>query len=194
MNNKMIKGSVAGATGIVLLMGGFGTYALWSDSVSDLDGGALNSGELHINRATSNGTAWYNGDDTTDPEILDINDFRMVPGDTVTLVQKLDVDAVGSNLNAELEVTGVTNDFKDLLINVEYANKNADFNSPWTTVPTIKLDYGPSDMSALDGATEAIVTFALPAQPTTVDMDDENKVVDLGDVGVTLRQVFPTTP
>ena len=33
MNNKMIKGSVAGATGIVLLMGGFGTYALWSDSV-----------------------------------------------------------------------------------------------------------------------------------------------------------------
>ncbi len=30
--NKMIKGSIAGATGVALLMGGFGTYALWSDS------------------------------------------------------------------------------------------------------------------------------------------------------------------
>ena len=34
MDNKMIKGSVAGATGIVLLMGGFGTYALWQDSAT----------------------------------------------------------------------------------------------------------------------------------------------------------------
>ncbi len=30
--NKTIKGSLAGAAGVALLMGGFGSYAMWSDS------------------------------------------------------------------------------------------------------------------------------------------------------------------
>ena len=45
--NKMIKGSIAGATGIALLMGGFGTYALWSDS-QGISSGTVQSGTLDI--------------------------------------------------------------------------------------------------------------------------------------------------
>src|SRR5688572_6565363 len=45
--NKMIKGSIAGATGVALLMGGFGTYALWSDSET-LDGSSITSGVLGV--------------------------------------------------------------------------------------------------------------------------------------------------
>ena len=45
--NTMIKGSIAGATGVALLMGGFGTYALWSDS-EDLPRNSVTSGNLNI--------------------------------------------------------------------------------------------------------------------------------------------------
>src|SRR4051812_29833136 len=45
--NKLVKGSVAAATGIVLLMGGAGSLALWNDS-QVVNGGTVSTGELDI--------------------------------------------------------------------------------------------------------------------------------------------------
>jgi len=85
--NKLVKGSVAAATGIVLLMGGAGSLALWNDS-ADLTGGTVNSGTLTI---ASN----------ADGEWDDALDF-IVPGDTVTYTETFEVVAIGDNLDAEL--------------------------------------------------------------------------------------------
>ena len=64
--NKMVKGSVVGASGVALLLGGFGTYALWSDS-DTVAGVTVTSGELDINA----GTATWSDVSADRPEQLD---------------------------------------------------------------------------------------------------------------------------
>jgi alternate signal-mediated exported protein len=98
MNNKMIKGSVAGATGIVLLMGGFGTYALWSDSAT-LPGSEVTSGELTI--TANDDAAWDDGSG-----LWDENTDLLVPGDTVTRTQTFTVTGTGKNLSGTISLSG----------------------------------------------------------------------------------------
>src|SRR5690606_22161335 len=69
--NKLLKGSIAGAAGIALLLGGAGTLAYWNSS-ADLGGGTVNSGTLTI---ANNGAATVTGPTT------------IVPGDSVTVSQ-----------------------------------------------------------------------------------------------------------
>jgi alternate signal-mediated exported protein len=178
--NKMIKGSVAGATGIVLLMGGFGTYALWSDSQT-VDAGKVQSGSLEIESAgaaswedQSSGAATTSWAPATD---------RMVPGDKVQLTQPLDVTATGKNLKVKLSVSGVTSTFdSDLVMTLTYAGKSV-------TVPggAGELVYGPADLADLSTATEAVATFTLPNGVT----DNMNETVDLSKAVVHVDQVRP---
>ena len=112
MNNKMIKGSVAGATGIVLLMGGFGTYALWSDTAT-LEGDTLSSGELTIDegsaivwddaRTTLVPGDWEIGDDDAEPPVAP---DLLVPGDVITRTQSFVVTGTGKNLTGTIKLTG----------------------------------------------------------------------------------------
>lgn len=85
--NKLIKGSVAAAAGIALLMGGAGSLALWNDSAT-VNAGTVNSGTLTLNS---------NGDGAWDQSLAYI-----VPGDTVTYTETFEVVAIGDNLSAEL--------------------------------------------------------------------------------------------
>jgi alternate signal-mediated exported protein len=91
--NKMMKGSIAGATGVALLMGGFGTYALWSDS-EDLAENHVQSGVLTID--TEAGV--YDDARTTAVANDWTADDLMVPGDVVTYTQTFTVDGTGKNL------------------------------------------------------------------------------------------------
>ena len=52
--NKMVKASAVGAAGVSLLMGGFGTYALWHDSAT-ADASSVTSGVLDVN---ANAATW----------------------------------------------------------------------------------------------------------------------------------------
>lgn len=186
MNNKMIKGSVAGATGIVLLMGGFGTYALWSDSVQ-ANGGSINSGVLDI--VSSPGGQWTDESTSTPVVIEDISSFRMVPGDTVKLTQLLDVQATGNHLEAELVVTGVdASAFSELVIDGEYGGQTAPNWQPNSSGEYV-LSYANGDLAALNSDDQATVTFELP--DTVGNQVDQNKTIDLSGVTVTLRQVRP---
>ncbi len=97
--NKMIKGSVAGATGVALLMGGFGTYALWSDT-ENLAASSVKSGELSIDTTAG---VW---DDANTKSAA--NDWlatdKMVPGDEVTYTQTFTVKGSGKNLAGTIEL------------------------------------------------------------------------------------------
>lgn len=101
MNNKMIKGSIAGATGIVLLMGGFGTYALWSDT-SDMEASGVTSGELDIASAAAT-WADASGDSTT---AWNPNTDEIVPGDVIERTQVFTVKGSGKNLAGTIELSG----------------------------------------------------------------------------------------
>ena len=96
--NKMIKGSVAGATGIVLLMGGFGTYALWSDS-TEMKASKVQSGELDI---APGSTAVWDDASTTAADDWNPGSDLVVPGDEITRTQTFDVKGYGKNLTGTI--------------------------------------------------------------------------------------------
>ncbi|MET1044225.1 MAG: alternate-type signal peptide domain-containing protein [Microbacteriaceae bacterium] len=85
--NKLVKGSIAGAAGIALLLGGAGTFALWNADLT-VASGTVNTGTLDLVVATEG--AW-------DQEIDNI-----VPGDELTYTASYTVNAVGDNLTAKL--------------------------------------------------------------------------------------------
>jgi alternate signal-mediated exported protein len=99
--NKMIKGSIAGATGVALLMGGFGTYALWTDS-EDLAANGVSSGVLTID--TSAGS--YDDANTGASNDWSASDL-MVPGDTVTYTQVFTVAGTGKNLSGTIKLNAL---------------------------------------------------------------------------------------
>ena len=94
--NKMVKGSVVGASGVALLLGGFGTYALWSDS-DTVAGVTVTSGELDINA----GTATWSDISTAAPNNWTAGDL-IVPGDTLKMTQVFTVKATGKNMKGTL--------------------------------------------------------------------------------------------
>lgn len=84
--NKLVKGSVAAATGIVLLMGGAGSLALWNDS-ADISNASIDSGNLTLSTA---GGAW------------DTLPTNWVPGDEYEYTANVTVTATGDNILATL--------------------------------------------------------------------------------------------
>ncbi|WP_403024171.1 alternate-type signal peptide domain-containing protein [Salinibacterium sp. GXW1014] len=108
--NKLLKGSIAGAAGIALLLGGAGTLASWNSSVSAANTGSsatITAGTLNVQaKAGSNGT-WTVKHGTGAPQtVANIATFRAVPGDQLTFSRDFTVTATGDNLEAELALSG----------------------------------------------------------------------------------------
>ncbi|HWM34700.1 MAG TPA: alternate-type signal peptide domain-containing protein [Pseudolysinimonas sp.] len=86
--NKLVKGAIAGAAGIALLMGGAGSLALWNDSASITDA-SISSGQLSISATAGSWTG---------------NPALMVPGDTATYTSTVTITAKGTNLKSTLSI------------------------------------------------------------------------------------------
>ncbi|WP_104196842.1 alternate-type signal peptide domain-containing protein [Cryobacterium sp. M15] len=93
----MLTGSIAGAAGVALLLGGAGTFALWNDDAA-IAGATINAGTLTVEALD---TIWR---DNAGAEITDLNGYFIVPGDTLTYTTKLIVNAKGDNLQATLNI------------------------------------------------------------------------------------------
>ena len=101
--NKLVKGAVATAAGVALLMGGAGTFAYWNDSVG-ITGGTITAGNLVVTDATPTNGAWTvlkNGAGTA-ATIVNIASFTASPGDKLTYTKKVSITATGDNLTATL--------------------------------------------------------------------------------------------
>ncbi|WBU39148.1 alternate-type signal peptide domain-containing protein [Homoserinibacter sp. YIM 151385] len=97
--NKLLKGSIAGAAGIALLLGGAGTFALWNDS-ENISSSNISTGELGID--LSGAGTWQDVSSDVTPATISPATFRMVPGDKVRFEQNVTIKASGKNLKAEL--------------------------------------------------------------------------------------------
>ncbi len=174
--NKMIKGSIAGATGVALLMGGFGTYALWSDS-ENLAANGVQSGELWVD--TSAGVY----DDVRTPAADDwaANDL-MVPGDVVTYTQTFDVKGTGKNLQGTIALNtgGLGGNFTGLVRTVEVTSDDAAIVRNADQVSFTFSD--PFDTATLT----AVVTYELPAG--TSGTTDQNKTATTPQSQFTIQQ------
>ncbi|MGH3347709.1 MAG: alternate-type signal peptide domain-containing protein [Nocardioides sp.] len=163
--NKMIKGSIAGATGVALLMGGFGTYALWSDT-ADLAENGVQSGVLTID--TADGA--YDDARTEAANDWTANDL-MVPGDVITYTQAFDVAGTGKNLQGtiELDVEDLVSDFSTLTYDVDVVASGSgatDITKVDNNSFTFADPFGTATLTAT-------VTYTLPS--TTGGTVDQNK-------------------
>lgn len=96
---RLTKGALAIGAGALLLLGGAGTYALWSDSQAVAEAGDISSGDLDLALGTA---AWtLNG-----AAVADVTAVRIVPGDVLALSQPVTVTAIGDSLQSTLAVAG----------------------------------------------------------------------------------------
>jgi len=97
--NKTTKGAIAAAAAGVLLLGGAGTLAYWTDTAT-VDGADINSGHFKLDTTACDSANWLiDGGATYTTQLL-------VPGDTLTKTCSVTVDIAGAHLtHADFDVT-----------------------------------------------------------------------------------------
>jgi alternate signal-mediated exported protein len=94
---KSTRGALAAAAAALLLFGGMGTRATWSDD-DTIDGTDIGAGHLKLINPDCDG--WLIGGNAFDPASV-----KIVPGSELTQVCTFEVDALGANLKATFSVT-----------------------------------------------------------------------------------------
>lgn len=97
--NKTVKGAFAAGTAAVLLMGGAGSLAYWSQEVGG-GGTTVTAGKLTLEAQGEAGWKLNGG-----AQIVDPTSVTVVPGDTFVYTGSFVIGADGKNLAAELSVT-----------------------------------------------------------------------------------------
>jgi alternate signal-mediated exported protein len=99
---KTAKTAVAAALGVVLLAGG-GTYALWTANAPVSSKASITSGDLKA--TVIPGGQWVDVSNSSSPTpVTDLSAYRIAPGSTLQLTQKMNLVVIGDNLSAILDV------------------------------------------------------------------------------------------
>lgn len=93
---KTTKGALAAAAAAVLLLGGVGTHASWSDD-AQASGTGVGTGHLAI-------TDWVCGDWLLGGTTFTAATDKLIPGDILTRVCTFTLDVEGKNMKAKLSV------------------------------------------------------------------------------------------
>ena len=175
--NKLTKGTIAGAAGVLLLLGGAGTFALWNNS-SSVNGGTVTSGTLFFETVEPGTWADVSTDVVGAPvPITDINAFRTVPGDILAFTNVVTVNATGNNLLADFGVT-----YDDTAVSDNFTVGVEVFDSLGAPLA--------SPVRITDGDNYTVVV-TLSFDIDTPGIVDQNTQVDLTAIGLTLTQVRP---
>lgn len=187
--NKLLKGSIAGAVGVALLLGGAGTFASWNSTAIVGSAGAIKAGTLTVtDPAPATPGTWRNGPLTTSPTIT-IANFRTVPGDVLTYTKTLNVVATGDNLKAILSldpnsITGTTTSIPDATL-AGYLSNNATISATGTGVTTTS---GVTNIATTATSIVVVVTLNFPNGAAGAENLAKSGSVDLSKVAVILTQ------
>ena len=199
--NKTTKGGIALGAGLLLLLGGGGTFALWNAS-SEADAGTVTSGELSLDGGTDGD--WYHYDEyTADPltaVAIDVATYIVVPEDHLLYVSEdTTLDAVGGNLYYTFGLPDDISDVDGYTVTFD-VDGDALPGSTVTAGTTAGVDTF-SDGSAVDAGTTVyhVTTATTPTTATfnvtielVFDADDDdffNTDVDLDGLEYVLKQV-----
>ncbi len=114
--NKSTKGALAATCGAILLLGGAGSLAYWTDT-EIVGGGAINGGTMTLGTdATNTGCGAWQLDSAEAAPLTYTAGDPLVPGDVLTRACSYTVTASGNHLRATVGVTspnfsGVAGDF-----------------------------------------------------------------------------------
>lgn len=174
---KNTKGAIALGAAALLLAGGAGTYAAWSDEAT-LGGGDVTSGQLSIDEVAGSGGWVWATDDVTGP--FNPDDDTIVPGDSIEYTAEYTLTVVGNNLVASLTPTlgGLTGDAA-LLGQLEFASD--------TSTPGINL----ANITAADNGETVTVTTTITFDPATTGQVGANESVSLAGSTILLEQTAP---
>ena len=173
--NKMTKGVIATGVGIVLLVGGGGTLATWNQAQSASMGKVV-AGDLNLVPASSG--VWTNASGT----VVNVANYKVVPGDTLTYSQPLNVTLVGDLMVARLAVTGASA--------ADGFGANATVSATTLTKSDSKVVAATTDLHPADsGVVTASTTFTF--NKSTKDRVAISASVDLSGIGYSLVQQAP---
>jgi alternate signal-mediated exported protein len=182
--NKLVKGAIAGAVGVALLLGGAGTFALWNSSIG-VASGTVATGTLAF--GTSTGATWTDVSPGATTTTFDPTTQKIVPGDVVKLTQTVSVSATGKNLVATLAYVP-----SSVAIPADLVGKLV----PTITVTKLAGDAtvtgsGPYTITPVAGGTTTftvVLTFTFDKN-TPTGIVGQNESVDLSGASFTLTQV-----
>lgn len=173
MSKKMTKGSLAITAGVVLLLGGAGTYALWEVN-APLDG-SVQTGDLNLELDDA---AWtLNG-----ASVENVSAVQIAPGDTLNLTQPMTVTVAGDDLTAQLSLSNTDAFIPEEL--TEHLDVDFDLDASWAT------ETGPDSYLINSGAEARQVSaeVSIAFSENTPDRVGVNTSMDLGALEFTLQQ------
>jgi alternate signal-mediated exported protein len=182
--NKTTKGAFAASAAAVLLLGGAGSLAYWSDAET-ISGGSVTAGNLSLDTPSCT-TGWKYaagkaGAGTTVTKI--------VPGDVITKTCTFVVKGAGDNLSATLtapQTTTAADSVAKADVDVKYTLGGTAMTSPATITPA---DH--------NKVVSAVITVSFPygtdeAAGTKVNANNTQDVTtSLNDIAITLVQKTP---
>ena len=171
---KNTKGAIALGAAALLLAGGAGTYAAWSDSET-LAGGSVTSGELRITQASGGVWTWAGGDEFNPDEDL------IVPGDEIEYTAEYTLAVTGTNLVAALDAS-VSDDLTGDL---------APYLTASATSDTVGIDL--DNITDADDGKTVSVTVTIEFDPETSGQDGMEASASLADSTITLEQTAPAS-
>ncbi|WP_375003316.1 alternate-type signal peptide domain-containing protein [Aeromicrobium sp. CTD01-1L150] len=176
---KSTKGALAAGAAAVLLLGGVGTLAFWTDSET-IDGGSVSSGELALENGQCDDDWAYAEGNASAGETVGL----IVPGDSLAKECTFDITAAGDNLQAEL----TTPDDVDLGSTPEAptleASVDAEFTIGGSPVPAVITEDNDGDTVTAT----LTVTFPFGTEATENANDTRNLLITLDEITVTLTQ------
>ena len=183
--NTTTKGAVAAGAAAVLLLGGAGTLAFWSDGAA-VNGGSVSSGSLGIDPVSCAANWVYAAGNAQAGATV----TRVVPGDTITKACTFTVGAAGDNISATPTVPSTLT-----YTATPATGAPAPASLELTVGATYLLDgvaFGPTDVIEADddGKTlTANVAVTFPFGSALVNgSDTQNLTVALDDLTVALQQ------
>lgn len=192
---KSTKGAVAAAAAGVLLLGGAGSLAFWSDS-EIIGGGTINAGHISLDDTTLGTDSLVETDDgcVNAPFYLDSDESlpgtvfvpglggsHLVPGDELTKVCTFNVNAVGDHLRATVEEAAQPSDTGTLT----QASSSAVFTIGGNSITEITEGNNDEEL-------KATITVTFPGLAATNASQDD--VLNVGAYTVNLTQVHFVAP
>jgi alternate signal-mediated exported protein len=174
----MTKGAIVTAAGVMLLIGGGGTLAVWNVQ-QNAEVGTIASGDLNL--VAGEGVWTIAGQEGP----IDIASYQIVPGDTLTYTQNVDITLDGENISANLSVVnadGVSTGFAD---------------GTYTTSAVTLTKDGQAIENPLDendDVTDAVASVTFDFLTTTGGRASTDATYDFSDVAFKLEQIAPANP
>lgn len=172
-----------------------GSFALWNQDVRWPQAHFVTSGDLRVTATDEPVWKETSPDVTTEPRIIDPEEFRIRAGDSVSVDFPFEVELSGENLRSKLLVTWETDTripdavFGRYSIYDEHGSELTDSATALGTETELELTPAQSDSDSATYTVRVHLDFA--GLDDRFGEDSVDQLSDLGDLNVELHQVRP---